>query len=103
LLDHWIPRRYIWPPFLATYGNKGMDTLKARTDEPIKCKNGHQVGKFRRDVPQDRRIETQDLEFTGDLIRDTSGYECPECKEPVTLLSQPNSVWKVYTPAGWIS
>jgi hypothetical protein len=81
-----------------------MTTLKARKGDPINCKNGHQVGSFIQDVPEDRGVTSADLSFSDKgLMSPVHGYECPVCGEPVALFSDTNSAWKVFATSGWIS
>jgi hypothetical protein len=81
-----------------------MMMLKARNGDLIKCPNGHLVGSFIRDVPEDRKIEADDLKLSYKGLMDPGhGYECPECKEPVATFSLDNAVWRVRSVLGWIS
>jgi hypothetical protein len=79
--------------------------FKVRNGDPIKCPNGHLVGSFIRDIPQDRKIEADDLKLSDKGLMDPPGpgYECPECNEPVATFSLSNSVWRVRYVSGWIS
>jgi hypothetical protein len=37
--------------------------FKARANQPITCETGHEVGRFRNDVPSDRHIKAEDLDL----------------------------------------
>lgn len=77
--------------------------LKARKGDPIICKNGHRVGHFLRDVLQDSKIETDDLEFNADLMHPAHGYQCRACGEPVATFQEKDRSFSVYRASGWLS
>jgi hypothetical protein len=73
---------------------------KARKGVSIICKNGHNVGHFRCDVPEDCTITGDHFEFLSTHPPSDNGYECPQCNEVVARRTE--SGWKVRGASGWI-
>jgi hypothetical protein len=75
--------------------------MKARLNDPILCGNGHLGGRFLRDVPDDRPVQTDDLSIAGLLMEIGRGYECSECNEPIAKQLAEDR-WEIRTLKGWI-
>jgi hypothetical protein len=82
--------------------------FKARANQPITCETGHEVGRFRNDVPSDRHIKAEDLDLpfsdsggaveTPDKV--ATGHTCAKCKGRVTYYQ--DGEFRVHTESGWI-
>ena len=78
--------------------------FKARKGEPIKCKNGHNVGSFARDVADDRTIVADDLEFStkAGATMATFEWRCPDCGEVFATMSDQSRNYAVCRGSNWI-
>jgi hypothetical protein len=81
--------------------------FKVRAGQPISCRNGHIVGRFRNDVANDEPISPEDmaLDFSERGVdtpgNDATGHVCTRCKCSVTTYK--GGAFQVHTAGRWIS
>jgi hypothetical protein len=81
--------------------------FKVRAGQPISCRNGHIVGRFRNDVANGEPISPEDmaLDFSERGVdtpgNDATGHVCARCKCSVTTYK--GGAFQVHTAGRWIS